>query len=344
MTANERVRYRKLPGCRRGIFHGSSAWLGPDHLLLVRSWRFREEYRRFHVSDIQSIAVAEAPRFHISTRSIGIAVLWLIAISIASTRRVSWAETALWILAVTLIGAWAWISAKCSCVCRIYTAVSGDDLPSVYRTWTARKFISRVQPLIVAAQGAIESDWANDVDARRIGPPEFVPDMPTAGTVTSPEAAAGAPLSTGAGSSRLPFAEILVALMLMDALFSFATRNRLTIALTWLGYAIVGVELGIAIALIVRHARGKPWPAMQWLAIGSVLLTALIWWGRPFVNSIVVGVTNAQNPGAAISSGTARSVDGLFASVDIGAHFLLGIVGMAMIFARRGRTRGMVGA
>ncbi len=172
MSTVERVQYKKLPGRRRGILRGASVWLGPDHLLLIRSWRFREEYKRYYLGDIQSIAVAAAPRFHLSTRSIGIAILWIIAISIATARGISWEVDSLWVVAAALVGAWIYISASCSCICRIYTAVSGDDLPSVYRSWTARKFIQRVQPMIAAAQGPLDEDWPEAVEARRIGPPE----------------------------------------------------------------------------------------------------------------------------------------------------------------------------
>ena len=175
--AAERVRYKRLPGCRRGILRGASVWLGPDHLLLIRSWRFREEYKRYYLGDIQAIAVAAAPRFHLSTRSIWIAIIWLIAISIATARGISWAVILLWVVAAALVGAWIYISASCSCVCRIYTAVSGDDLPSVYRSWTARKFMASVEPLIAGAQGPIGEGWAEAVEARRIGPPEAGPDL-----------------------------------------------------------------------------------------------------------------------------------------------------------------------
>ena len=41
--------------------------------------RFREEYKRYQLRDIQAIAIAQRPRFHISTRAFGIAILWLIA-------------------------------------------------------------------------------------------------------------------------------------------------------------------------------------------------------------------------------------------------------------------------
>src|SRR3989442_15718054 len=71
--------YRKLPGHRRGILRGASVWMGPDHLLAVRSMRLREEYKRFYLRDVQAIAVARKPRYHISTRAIVIGVLWLSA-------------------------------------------------------------------------------------------------------------------------------------------------------------------------------------------------------------------------------------------------------------------------
>src|SRR5580704_15159324 len=72
--------YRKLPGRRRGFIQKSSVWAGPDHLLLVRGSRFRDEYKRFYYRDVQAIAVARAPRFHISTRAAAIAfACWVAA-------------------------------------------------------------------------------------------------------------------------------------------------------------------------------------------------------------------------------------------------------------------------
>ena len=79
-----RERYRKLPGHRRGFIFGSSVWLGSDHLLLVKSSRFREEYKRFYFRDVQSIVTAASPRFHISTRMGLIAAIWLAIFAAAS--------------------------------------------------------------------------------------------------------------------------------------------------------------------------------------------------------------------------------------------------------------------
>src|SRR5262245_8463053 len=136
-------RYRKLPGSRRGILHGASVWIGSGHLLAVRSSRFREEYKRFYLRDIQAIAVARKPRFHISTRSIAIATALACAYPLLRLR-VEWASSAFWTIAVLLIAAWVVVSVAYSCTCRIYTAVSRDNLPGIYRTWTARRFLAAV--------------------------------------------------------------------------------------------------------------------------------------------------------------------------------------------------------
>jgi hypothetical protein len=324
MTASDRVHYTRLPGKRRGIIRGSSVWLGPDHLLLVRSWRFREEYKRFHMNDIQSIAVADAPRFHISTRSIGIAVLWLIALSIVTAGRTFWPEAVVWSLGAALVIAWIYVSAKCSCVCRIYTAVSGDDLPSVYRTWTVRKFMSRVEPHIVAAQGAIEGDWAEAIDARRIGPAEEVPEFRAPGST----AMAFAPQKTGTRSFWL--SEGFVAMMFLDALYTFLTRR--SSSLTWLGYSLLAVEIALSIALLIMHYRGQLRSGMQKVVIASILFTGVTWYSAPFISAISVAANaNARRPSAPIGNG----VNSVIQYIDVGAHVVLGLCGLGIVLAQR---------
>ena len=165
-----RERYRKLPGQRRGFIFGSSVWMGSDHLLLVKSARFREEYKRFYFRDIQAIVTAKAPRFHISTRAALIGACGVRRFGIAgggghprhrgSRGSRSGSSARGWRIA------WVYVSAFRSCRCRIYTAVSSDELPSLYRTWTARRFLARVEPAVAQAQGAIEGNWAEAVEER----------------------------------------------------------------------------------------------------------------------------------------------------------------------------------
>ena len=86
--------YRKLPGHRRGFLRGASLWLGSDHLLSVKSLRFREEYKRFYLRDVQAIVVAQCPRFHLSTRSSAIACLW-VAVFLSTRLLAAWVPAAL---------------------------------------------------------------------------------------------------------------------------------------------------------------------------------------------------------------------------------------------------------
>jgi len=46
--------YRRLPGNAAALASYHRLWLGPDHLLAVRSVGFSEEYKRFYFSDIQA--------------------------------------------------------------------------------------------------------------------------------------------------------------------------------------------------------------------------------------------------------------------------------------------------
>ena len=330
MSTGERVQYKKLPGCRRGVIRGASVWLGPDHLLLIRSWRFREEYKRYYMGDIQSIAVAAAPRFHLSTRSIAIGILWLIAISIATARGISWEVYSLWGVAAILVATWIYISASCSCICRIYTAVSGDDLPSVYRSWTARKFVQRVQPQIVAAQGSIAEDWADAVEARRIGPLEEGHHlrMPGASDVMPGGAQT-------AGRSVL-LAALFVAANIVDAVFSYAAPAKASGVLTAVGYSIVVVELVLAVALLIGHARGRPWPGMRNLAIGLIIVTGVVWYSQQMLVTVITAMaaTGSAQPGTVLN--------GALHDFDIASHLVVGVVGHALVLTRRQEPRAII--
>ena len=162
----EQSDYKKLPGHRRGFLRGASVWLGADHLLLVRSLRFREEYKRYYFRDIQAIVMAKAPRFHISTRAAVLAALCLPPFLTARTGTLF----SIWkAVAALLVLVWVLVSALLSCRCRIYTAVSADDLPSLYRTWTAHRFLRRVHSLIQQAESALDTAPAQAVASPVIG-------------------------------------------------------------------------------------------------------------------------------------------------------------------------------
>ena len=276
------VRYRKLPGHRRGFFRGASVWLGPDHLLLVKSMRFTEQYKRYHFRDVQAIVVAETRRFHISTRAFLIGLLWLIAYPVLLARTPS-AHLIMWTILFLLFVAWLAVSLFFSCSCQINTAVSRDDLPSLYRTWTARRFLREVEPLITQAQGSLEQAWAEAVEDRPIGPAPAAQDaLPV--FYGSP----GAPPSIV--RTRSLVTDLMLAALFADALWNTVvlhaagrwmqvTSNLLTLAV-----------LGSAIAVTVQRYRGLIRTPMQRLAIAALAGVGLLYYLRPFFVGIMAGV------------------------------------------------------
>ena len=287
----ERIKYKKLPGRRRGFIFGSSVWLGPDHLLLVRSARFREEYKRFYFRDIQAIVTAKAPRFHISTRAAFLGVALGVVLPVAVNSRIPW--TIWWSIALlaVLIALWIYISAAASCRTRIYTAVSSDELPSVYRTWTARKFLEKVQPHIAQAQGALEGNWAEAVEEKQVGPlPEgrVGLSMPgSAARITLPSASAAA--------SSTPASNFFVASLCLGGLANLAAVQVNGSVGRWILLITILVQLVGAVPVLVQNYRGKLQAGMRNLAIAA-LVSAGVWYYAVLMGaSMAVAYQNAQS-------------------------------------------------
>jgi len=297
----ERVKYRKLPGRRRGFLFGSSVWLGPDHLLLVKSARFREDYKRFYFRDVQAIVTAEASRFHISTRAALVVVawlgMWIFAIGFGSAAAVL-ARTAShvegWLLgagALLLLAAWACISARLSCRCRIYTAVSSDELPSLYRRWTARRFLEQVQPYITQAQGAIDGNWAEAVEEKQVGPaPEgrVGLSMPGAlGSVTMPPAAYAA--------WTTPVSAFFVGSLSVGGLANLGALRVSAQAGRWILLSSLLVQLGAAVAVMIQCYTGRLRTAMRNLAITALVAIAVWYYAVQIGVGMAVAYQSAQS-------------------------------------------------
>lgn len=159
--------YQKLPG--RGLRKAAlavsatrcSLWLGQDHVLAVDRTMASEEYRRFYFRDIEAVIIRRtvarqvwnwvllalilisAGPFVAAWRSSGEGGLLATAICVA----VFWL---IFMLVNTLRGG--------TCQTHIRTAVQIEELPSLSRLPVARKVLARLEPLIVAAQGAATSE------------------------------------------------------------------------------------------------------------------------------------------------------------------------------------------
>ena len=366
--AEERIRYRKLPGTRRGILMGSSVWMGPDHLLLVKSSRFREEYKRFYLRDIQSIGVAETARFHISTRSLVIGALWTIAFSMALGMSELQKTPAAWIvggIGVLLIFAWIFISAGYSCRCRIFTAVSSEDLPSIYRTWTARRFLEQVEPYIGQVQGVIEGNWVEAAEERRIGPlvegriavsqpiPAPVPRMAaTPGMVLLPGEVppdlAAFPGTPGASSALSPEAVppvvarsrtiptmLFVASLLVGGAAELLTIRSSILMARWVFVSSVLLQVGTAIGVLVQNFQGEVRPALRNLAIILFVTTGLWYYAAQVASSMAISLAQQRHPENTQISFQETQMAFLSFSWSRGAagviHLLLGLSGVVLL-------------
>lgn len=301
-------RYQKLPGRRRGFIKGSSVWLGPDHLLSVKNLRVREDYKRFYFRDVQAVAVARAPRFHISTTHFLVIVLWLIAY--AALRLVPPFAGILWAVGGLIAIAWVLISARFSCRCRIYTAVSRDELPSIYRTWTAKKFLAKITPRIADVQGPVAANWAETLEAAPTSAP-----APLAALLPEAILHPDAKLHTF-------IADLLVASLFASAIADFFT-------LPW-SQALFGLLLlAESIALIVEHYLGRLKAPMQRLAIGNLIVIGVMYYARQMIGSFRAGITQTGND---IRIPTFFPGDALTRHVDAGACTVMGLIGLAIIF------------
>jgi hypothetical protein len=314
------VHYRKLPGHRRGLFRGASVWLGPDHLLLVRSLRFREEYKRYQLRDIQAIVVARDRRFHISTRSLGIAFLWFLAFIFAVTR--PWGPAVLWTSALALIAAWACVSYFFSCRCRIYTAVSRDDLPSLYRVWTARRFLREVEPRIAAVQGTVQN-WADEIENRDIGPADMRPD--TSGVPPPPK-------PRPAARTRTLASDFLILCLFADAIWNTVTLN----VPGWLhgaGQTMALLLTLAAILVVVQHHRGRITMAMQRLALAVLIGIGLMYYFRPIVTGMMIGASASANKRTPLNAARYVNPAPWMRTVEAVMTALLGVTGLAIVLA-----------
>jgi hypothetical protein len=305
--------YRRLPGRRRGIGSGASLWMGSDHILLVRSAWFREEYKRFYLRDIQAIVVAPCARFYVSMPMLIGALLWLLpgfAIGFWPYRiAIVWG-----VGTMAMAATWLGISIASSCRCRLCTAVSKDDLPSLYRTWTARKFLRRVKPWIDQVQGVVDSGWA-EAERSNAGP------VAAALAPVEPRPRAAAPSHTMAS-------DLFVISLFVSSLVGLATVHSRARFWVQVNTGLTLVEIAGAIAVLIEYYRGGVGRATQRLAVSALVLIGLAFYMQTFAFSFAnAGKGFALNSAAMAMSGPGKVVH----QVTDGLGLLLGFVGAAII-------------
>lgn len=133
---------------RKTVLGGSSLWLGPDHVLLVRSRRFQEEYKRFYFREIRALTVQD-----LSSASIlkwwdliaAVIILLLFMFTVHGWRSATAVGVLLLVYAVTVLR-------RPTCQCYLYTAVSREALPPLTRVKQAERVLEQLRPVIEEAQ------------------------------------------------------------------------------------------------------------------------------------------------------------------------------------------------
>ncbi|MGD0868890.1 MAG: hypothetical protein ABSB88_05020 [Bryobacteraceae bacterium] len=306
--------YRKLPGRLRGMGYGASVWMAPDHLLLVNTRMFREDYKRFYLRDIQAIVMATRPRFLISTRSLAVAFAWLFPwifwVLLPAGFGIAW-----WAVAAIIVGTWLVFSFFFSCTCRLYTAVSNDPLPSLYRTWTARKFLNEVKPWIDEVQGSLDANWAEAVESRAAGPVEAAPP-------TAPAAAAPA-LRTHTTACL-----VLVVSLLAEATLDLLTLHSVSTAVTWILTGLSLVQISSAILVMIERQRRILRAAMQRVAVAALVVQGL---GYYVATTSAAFVNPGRFVGASAFSRLMLPQFILLREISSAIYIVLALIGLAII-------------
>jgi hypothetical protein len=150
-----------------------SLWEGKDHLLLIDTNGYTENYRRFYFRDIQTISVSQTNGRAVWNGIWGAltgvtAALWLPHFAGLRTAPQLWEVLAasgtllffaLPLLINNLLGS--------TCVCLIQTAVQHEELAPLRRARAANRIIQHLLPTITAAQPA---DQAAPIQAASPGP------------------------------------------------------------------------------------------------------------------------------------------------------------------------------
>jgi hypothetical protein len=129
-------------------FQRRSLWLGPDHVLSVRTLPFTEHYRRYYFRDIQAIVLTESGSSWAYYLYASAAFLILMFLLLGYSWHPVWA-TLCGVTALVLLSVGFQVP---NCACYLQTATGRERLTSLGRVRAARKTITILRSAISAAQ------------------------------------------------------------------------------------------------------------------------------------------------------------------------------------------------
>lgn len=149
-------------------------WLGEDHVLVVQSRGYTETYKRFFFKDIQTVVVQGNHMWRMWNGIWGGLFLLFAILAVAAQDSVG--SVVLLCLGVPF-GVVFVINLILGpmCACSIRTAVQSERIPALNRLRDTQKFIARIEPFIIAAQGELPTETLSEMAA---APTPFAGDAP----------------------------------------------------------------------------------------------------------------------------------------------------------------------
>jgi hypothetical protein len=145
--------FTRLPARRYGIVRRASVWDAGEYLLSISGTLFSENYKRFYYRDIKAIVLQKGPRLGSIGALLFTLLLGIIFISIAMPPLTSDIVRWLWTVPVLWLVYLIYVNLAQSCRVFVYTAVSSEELPAIYRRRSAARVIPFIRNRIEAAQG-----------------------------------------------------------------------------------------------------------------------------------------------------------------------------------------------
>lgn len=171
-----------------------SLWLGPDHLLLSDRIGYTETYKRFYFQDIQAIILRQTNRYAawnaVLAALLGLSLVGLLMFLFGPGKSIAGSITCGLLAALFFIPLVINLLLGPTCSCYLRTAVQNEDLPPLRRVRQTQKFLNKLNPLILAAQGGENL-------APTISP--AIPDGTTSPPVEPPP-----PLNLSAATTEVP--------------------------------------------------------------------------------------------------------------------------------------------
>lgn len=170
--------YTRLTRNRSQLGRYTSLWLGPDHLLLVTSSGYAEEYSRVMLRDVKGIFVTPSDLRLWCRLGFGIpALICLVVVLMTAKNNDVPYVSGLILLFCSVFLIWNEVLGP-SCRVVVVTGVQSAPIHSLARRRKTDRVLARVRPLIEAAQA--------DSAAPPPAPPPPVPPLPSAEPPSTP--------------------------------------------------------------------------------------------------------------------------------------------------------------